>query len=400
LDILLEFSFAKYFFRPKINEELKDSATIVVDTNVLLAAYQWKEVTLREVLDTLYNLASKNRLKIPSHVFNEFMDQRPKRLVEIVQKIDNELNTKLQRPTKLVSIVPFLDLMRESNDYIELEKRYIEIHEMYRKEFSKLKGNVTDFFQHDPVLEQMKRLLKECFFSLDGSETKDIETEATERYRRKIPPLTGGDSGKKENAYGDYIIWKHILKLKQDVIFVTTDTKEDWFIKDHLGKQISPRRELIEEFYEISEGKTFTILSPIEFVALFKPDVDDIVANDLSETDGDSETKSSFRKMFILRKIFNNYDLADIYKNELIDYDYNKEIEAILELLPHTKTIGQLADDIYNVFMVNFSGHITQNMALYYQLANELIGLLSVINRNNGMISDEMFQKFRSKYER
>lgn len=40
----------RYLYQPKPASELLKDATIVIDTNVLLAAYQWREVTVNKVL--------------------------------------------------------------------------------------------------------------------------------------------------------------------------------------------------------------------------------------------------------------------------------------------------------------------------------------------------------------
>ncbi|QKS72838.1 hypothetical protein FLK61_40240 [Paenalkalicoccus suaedae] len=74
----------KYFFKPRKAEEIVDKALIVIDTNILLAAYQWKKASFKEITNIMDNLMKEERLKIPSHVFEEFMDQRPNRIKEIV----------------------------------------------------------------------------------------------------------------------------------------------------------------------------------------------------------------------------------------------------------------------------------------------------------------------------
>ncbi|MDM5277093.1 PIN-like domain-containing protein [Paenibacillus silvae] len=318
-------SIDKHFFKPKSLEELKKTATVVVDTNVLLAAYQWKEVTLIEVKDTLSNLSNVHRLKIPSHVVKEFMDQRPKKIVEMNQKIERELLSKFQKMPNLTSIVPFIEMLPESKKYLDFEKEYFLTFNNYKKSIQEIISQIRRFINIDPVLDSLEQLILSCYYELDENEMSKIEEEVKERSKKKTPPLTGGDSGKKENYQGDYIIWKHILKIGSDVIFVTTDTKEDWVIKDHHGNVLSARRELIEEFFEVSEGRSFTIMSPKEFVELFKPEVDIDIVEDLESI---PEIHSDL--FYFVRDLFNKYDPAGVYSETLLEDEYDAEVDDII----------------------------------------------------------------------
>lgn len=370
-------SLKKYFHKPKSLSDIKDTAYIVVDTNVLLAAYQWKEVTLNEVLDTLKTLSSAHRLKIPSQVFDEFMDQRPKKVVEIIQKIDKELNSKLQRPPRLLSTVPLIEMLEDSEDYLELEKQYFEKYDLYRKKLADLTKKVGEFLVSDPVLDAMQELLTNSYFRLNSDEAINIEKEAKERAQKKLPPLSGGDTSKKENAYGDYYIWRHILSLDNDVIFVTTDNKYDWVLKDHHGNVLSPRRELVDEFFEVNSGHTFTIVSPKEFVALYKPDIDSTVSNDLQKVK--VEINSSVLNVF--RNIFLKYDPVEIYALSQMDDEYDPEIIELCEILPKIESKEQLALKIYDIFVYFFSEGIAGPIDVYIAMAEEIWKLREIVLR-------------------
>lgn len=192
----------KFFFKPKSFNQMKHSATVVIDTNVLLSAYQWREVTLREVLDTLNDLSNAGRLRIPSHVVKEFMDQRPKRIVETNQKIEKELLSKIQKPPQLISTVPFIDLLDESKQYLEAEEEFLIHFENYRKKIKEIIKSVKGFINNDPVLDTLESLIVDCYFELTPEEISKIEAETKERINKKIPPLTGGDKGKKKTLMG------------------------------------------------------------------------------------------------------------------------------------------------------------------------------------------------------
>jgi len=347
----------KHFFKPKSLQELKQTATVVIDTNVLLSAYQWKEVTLLEVKETLEKLAGIYRLKIPSHVVKEFMDQRPKRIVETIKKIETDLLSKFNKQQKLYSTVPFLEMLPKSKEYLEAEKEYNEAFDKYKKSIKDIIGHVKEFINSDPVLDNFEQLIINCNYQLEPEEIAEMQAEVKDRIKNKIPPLSGGDSGKKENYDGDYIIWKHILKLDTDVIFVTSDTKDDWVIKDHYNNVLSPRRELIEEYYLKSGGKTFTILSPKDFVELFNSQIDSDIAEDLSK-----RLEEEADLFFFLREIFNEYDPAGIASYGESEYDI--EINHIINNLPSIISYASIENLLFKTLEKYFNIRIAETMCM------------------------------------
>lgn len=362
-----KFSFDKYFYEPQRVEDIKDSAYVVLDSSVLLSAYQWKEVTLTEVLEVMRELSNDGRLKVPSHVFKEFIDQRPKKILEIIQRIDKDLHSRLHKPPKLESLVPFLDMLEGSDDYYHAERSYLEAYDSYRKKTSDLSNRVKSFLQSDPVLSMLKEIIQDSFFDLPEEVYRNIDSEAKEKANKKIPPLTGGDAGKKENAFGDFIIWKHILHLGREVIFVSADKKDDWVLKDHHGNILSPRRELVEEFYEINNEKTFTILSPKEFVALYKPNVSRRVSFDL-----EFDKRRRVELFDELSKVFNEHDPSGLYSlTDEID-EYRPEIEPLIEKMPGYQTKEEIAGLIKKIFDDKLS-EFGKPSERYYDIAEEVL---------------------------
>lgn len=80
------------------------------------------------------------------------------------------------------------------------------------------------------------------------------EKIAVKRYDQKVPPGYR-DSPKTVNQYGDYFFWQqcieHCSELKKDLLLITNDVKEDWYLRID-GKTLGPRRELCEEFRELT----------------------------------------------------------------------------------------------------------------------------------------------------
>ncbi|MGN7352353.1 PIN domain-containing protein [Paenibacillus amylolyticus] len=373
--------FDKYFNKKTNIENIKLTADVVVDTNVLLAAYQWKEVTLKEVTDVMHQLLNDNRLRIPSHVFNEFIDQRPKRIADIIQKIDNELLNKVQKPSKLVSVVPFLEMLPDSNEYLELEKELLEIRKRYHEKTKELINTVRSFFDHDLVLDMFQTIIQQGYYGLDDVAVNAIEEEAKERAKKKQPPLTGGDNGKKENSYGDYYIWKQILSLDNDVLFITADKKEDWVLKDHHGNVLSPRRELVEEFYEVSGGKSFFILTPKQFVELFKPQVSEGVSKDLEEVE-----KEKYQILtYFIRDVLLKSDPGGLFFLTEREDEYDSEVNEIMKVLPMITRVNQLTTAIHNIFEENLGGNVGK-VEDFLEISERIFFVKEALDRERNII--------------
>ncbi|CAM4462634.1 PIN-like domain-containing protein [Deinococcus marmoris] len=91
----------------------------------------------------------------------------------------------------------------------------------------------------------------------------EIELSGTERLAIKM--------GKKdENSAGDLIIWHTILKIgesrKKPIVFVSGDTKADWWTQS-MNSPLFPRFELLQEYKKSSDGQPIFF---INFVDLLK----------------------------------------------------------------------------------------------------------------------------------
>src|SRR5206468_12065977 len=74
--------------------------------------------------------------------------------------------------------------------------------------------------------------------------------------------------------YGDAVIWFQLLDIatstKKPVVFVTRDTKEDWWLQ-HNGETIGPRPELIQEMQKMAGVRFYMYAMPrfLEFAQQF-----------------------------------------------------------------------------------------------------------------------------------
>ncbi|MCU5582506.1 PIN-like domain-containing protein [Bacillus toyonensis] len=290
----------KLFIKTKpLNEMIKD-ATVVVDTNVLLSAYQTKPVTFDTILNILQELVNEKRLKIPSHVVREFNENRPNRIKEITNELQQFINTvegikNTQPPKNLNKILPAIDVLEDSHNekVIELQQEFNkqlnvlkEQGNKFKEELSALVLKLSDYMDNDPILLKYETIIRESYYDSDVIfDEKKLEEEGKRRFEKNIPPGFR-DKAKKMNKYGDLIVWLQICELKEDIVFITFDNKEDWVYKDNKGNVLGARRELVQEYYEKSSGKTFKILHPGKFIEAYtNENLDKEVKEDLEDYD-------------------------------------------------------------------------------------------------------------------
>lgn len=276
----------KLFFMPKQAIEMNSDSIVVIDTNVLLSGYQWKDVTITEMIRVLKTLDKQKRLRIPHHAIKEFFNNRPRLILNILREI-NDIESQIGFHKKpLIQVAPVFSNNDTFKPVFELEKEVKGKIGEYKAKLEEAKRNLLDLFESDHILDEYKNIFKSAYFIPEGYNEVKLIADFTERCKKRIPPGYK-DAGKEENSHGDYIIWDSILSLGKkgnDVLFVSCETKNDWVYCDPKGQVISARRELIEEFYEITKGKTFRFITPNDFILLFKPDISDDVKEDLKTT--------------------------------------------------------------------------------------------------------------------
>jgi len=259
------------------------TAIFVPDTSFLLTLYRLPADPLKEMFDTLNAVADK--LWVPHNVILEYMRNRivviadqkikfnevRKIISELHKKLISELSKlKLKKRHSLINTEPFEKNLRGlitdfHNEISELEKEHItyENDDLFDKIFQLLNNKVGPAPQNQDEIDT-------------------IYKEAETRYSKKIPPgyMDINKSKDKESyeyggiiyqrQYGDYLIWKQLIKYATDneiksVIFITDDTKEDWLWT--INKQIiGPRPELVEEIKRLAGTELFYIYSTEKFI--------------------------------------------------------------------------------------------------------------------------------------
>lgn len=248
-------------------EELWNNAVFVFDTNVFLNLYRYSKKTREILLGAMEQL--KSRIWMPYHVAHEFMENRVEVIFETIDRY-----TRLHEETNsfVKSCTDMLRIKKDDIELVELQE-YIETWIDTNKQKNLLVTDVID----DPILDKILELFDEKIGEgFTEEEMKKIIIEGNERYEKKIPPGYK-DAGKKNsildnNAYGDLVVWKEILRFsekeKKNIIYVTHDQKEDWW-NIIRGKTVGPRIELRKEFMIITSNK-FHMYTMNSFISRFE----------------------------------------------------------------------------------------------------------------------------------
>ncbi|HGG0417170.1 TPA: PIN-like domain-containing protein [Clostridium sporogenes] len=246
-----------YDFDSKQIEKIWNDSIIIFDANVLLSLYS-NSKEINEEIFKMFNLL-KERIWIPYRVIAEYEKNRMKvinnecKKFNYIKSVPNEIKNKFLKEIKGMEKHPsqkyetlkkiiedkFSDVERqfkeETKDMRTLSKEYagIKEHDYIREKLNLFSFTIGD----DYTVEQLLKIVK----------------IGQLRYESKIPPgYEDYYTNKKKgiDLYGDLIIWFEIVDKakieKKPVLFITNDTKEDWY-QDN--KNFKPRPELINELY-------------------------------------------------------------------------------------------------------------------------------------------------------
>lgn len=329
--------------------QLWEKAVFVFDTNVLLNLYRYSAKTRNSLLDAFESL--KERVWIPYQVAYEFMRKRCEVIYETVQRytqFEKEIQSFTQKATDI------LRLTQTDEEFSELNRFLIKWLNS-NKEQNLLVQNAA----RDEILEKILMIFDgRVSGNIDENELKHIVEEGKERYAKSIPPgykdkKKAKDEVDDNNAYGDLVIWKQILKYAKEhevgIIFVTHDQKEDWWniIK---GKTIGPRIELRREFMDETHQE-FHMYSMHAFISTYneinenlidKSVVDEVISLDkvskkkkkipyslseqvlrAEETLGKIQSRI-LRRQQIIKNIEDKYQGIDLPENIQTQYDNTK----------------------------------------------------------------------------
>jgi hypothetical protein len=124
----------------------------------------------------------------------------------------------------------------------------------------------------DPILIKLERILQGRIGEpLSAEEFASALQEAQRRADSGIPPgYMDFQSKGAEQAAGDYILWNQVIQEAQrcgrDVLLVTGDVKEDWWVRRDGEIPARPRKELELELRQLAQVRLY-MLTPSQLLA-------------------------------------------------------------------------------------------------------------------------------------
>jgi hypothetical protein len=235
-------------------KEIWDQGLVALDANVLLDLYRLPEREREEVMMVFSHADVADRLWVPHQAMEEFLRNRlsvihdqtvsANKLRDAADKAFGDFSKAISNARKHH---PFFDAS-------EWKQKIGGVLQELREKYDRDREAYPITLQDDPLLTRILQLLdKHVGGPFDEAESKEATKEAERRIKERIPP--GYEDRKKDGRRpcGDYFIWRQILKKsgdeKQDVVFVTNDSKEDWLHRVG-GQTIGPRPELRGEFHK------------------------------------------------------------------------------------------------------------------------------------------------------
>ena len=282
-----------------------ERAVIVLDTNILLNLYRYSESTRDNIIQVME--AFKDRLWMPYQVGIEYFNNRESTFMAIA-KMGDGLKKQLDEGKKdLLNAYNKKETSRHPHlDKTELGKAYDDAVKAVKEFIDQQSAKLHDYKSDDIVL---KKLL--AFY--DGKVGNDFTTEelfkiyqeGETRYAGLVPPGFKDEAEKRgkglRHLFGDLIIWKDVIRYSKehdvDIIFVTEDTKEDWWNKKNGNR---PHLELIREFRKETGGHTILMYQQKGFLDASNQKIEDSTTKEVEETSKEDERIAHERTETIL----------------------------------------------------------------------------------------------------
>jgi hypothetical protein len=267
----------RHFYTPDEDdiETAMKTGLVVPDANVLLNFYRFQRTARDELFEALEKLG--DRLWIPHQVGLEFHQTRLAVMAEqddyfdsagelIVARMKDYLNA-VRSFAKRIGLPEFtlnqLEAgIREAHAAVVTGKFWVD---------AEKDAISPDDHASDPVFARVDALFaneNSVGEPMEPQELQDARTEAERRGTEKIPPGYRDKNKVKGDSAGDYLAWRQLMteaaSRKLPVVFITDDTKDDWYQREQ-GRTIGARRELREEMTRVA-GVPLLIMTTDSFL--------------------------------------------------------------------------------------------------------------------------------------
>lgn len=346
-----------FIFTLQSIEQIKESALIILDANVLLLPFTTDIKNVEAIKAVYQSLVESDQIFLPAQAVREYLDNRSKKLTDISET----LQRKSDQSFNYVGMHPLLESLEEYKAVLEQEIELKKSIKAYQDNIRKTLNAVQAWGWDDPVSKMYHEVLSTRILDDDNLDIEKISKDLEKRNKLKIPPGYK-DQNKDQNTAGDVLIWHEILefaaKKNQHVIFISGDNKPDWW---HISgkKPLYPRFELVDEFREKTSGKSFHIISLSKLLEIFE--TDSKVVESVKSSEEQMKSKSLTTE-------------SEKSLNELASYDphcqYRKYLKIPMNhglLVSHEswKVKGGYDTDTYLVTEINEGGEVENTYKLY-----------------------------------
>lgn len=223
-------------------------AIIVLDTNILLDLYRVSPKTSKELIEIIKKLGA--RIWIPYQVALEYHR-------DLFNVVEGQIN-KYKDATAAIESIRKTFLEKRSHPFLpdDLHSSATKIFDELLNFFETQKNELEGIIMENSVKDELCQLLNSKIGdSFKTEELSSIYKEGEERFSIHMPPGFMDNKKPGNEKYGDLVVWKEILRKSKEaakpVLFVTDDTKEDWFM-EFRGKTYGPHPHLMKEFKDVT----------------------------------------------------------------------------------------------------------------------------------------------------
>lgn len=249
------------------------SATVAIDTNVLLDLYRYSDATCEAMLQVLERLGP--RLFVPHQVMREFWRNRVEVVAgrgragsEVLDRLDRHLGAtgSALRTWAAAAALPAPERDGLLGRVAALRQELGEAVAGHAPAAVDLRGPA------DPVLDRLEKLLADRVGAAPSADewSEDV-ARGRERIEQRVPPgyMDAEKNGSPEAGTGDYLVWSQSMdevarRGGGDLLLVTGDGKTDWWVRRG-SVFVGPRPELADELREVC-GAGLTMLRPVDLL--------------------------------------------------------------------------------------------------------------------------------------
>lgn len=278
---------------------------IVLDTNVLFSLYRVHEATREQLFEVLDSV--KEKLWIPYHVALEYQRNR----LDVIRTLkddfkDLEANiTNLQNAFAQIKAHPIPKRIPHLLSKTEqFEKKLNVLIANYRKSVTGWHKRQLDVSDPDPIRPRLDKLFEgKIGLRPKPHWLKEVQKEGADRFKCSVPPGNCDEKTDNEGVgcisydgltyqrkFAEFIIWKQTLEMAaaadnvNAIVFVTDDTKDDWFhsvggsktgVKAELRAEMCSQGD-VEKFYLVTADRFFRLASEAFTVYVDESSISDV----------------------------------------------------------------------------------------------------------------------------